>query len=468
MVLTEAVRRKSFVLILLFVLGAPAIAFCQDTVAPVLYDLNVKIEPEHGSIAVQGEFDIPIKDSNAKELVFDLHETFTISELRVDGKKADFSFRTKEFSFLNPATRTVVVSLPADPSRKTAHVKISYAGPLKVLPEFGAEPNQKLALDDQINSRMVELASYSSWYPQFPFGQPLQSKLTVSLPQGWTTVCSGKKLDERVQKGRTVTRWSSGNDTDILVLASKNYRIKSATQAGTLIEIYHTQMPEAFIDREFKQISGVLELYSQQLGRTSIPGDTVKHVFSPKRKGQGLAGISRPGMIATSEGRTLDSLAGDPNFSLFQGIAHEIAHFWWNFGAGQGDWVNEAFAEYFSVVAVQKISSDEDFRKVLASYRRNVGELPTDAPSLSKVPFAGGQVNWVVRYKKGALMLNLLRETMGDDKFFAAARSFFQTYKGQRIGTAEFRNFWKNELGEKADLIDACLDTPGRAVCGSE
>lgn len=454
-------RSRIFIAIILMVVGSSVLAYCQKNVSPVTYELTVKIEPAQGTIAVQGKFDVPIKDSSAKEITFDLHETFTIDKLLVDGKKADFSFREKEFSFLNPATRTVVVTLPPITSQKIAHVDISYSGRLKVLPEFGAEPNQKLALDDQINSRMIELASYSSWYPQFPFGTPIHSEISVSLPQGWIPICSGKKLDERISKGRIITRWSSPKDVDILILASPNYKIKSARVAGTLIEIYHTQMPQAFIDREFQQISGVLNLYTGQLGRTSIPGDTVKHVFSPKRKGQGMAGIARPGIIATSEGRTLDSLATDPDFSLFQGVAHEIAHFWWNFGAGQGDWVNEAFAEYFSAIAVQKISSGEDFQKVLAGYRKNVNELPPDAPSLSNVPFAGGQVNYVVRYKKGSLMLNDLRSAMGDDKFYAASKKFFQTYKGQRIGTAEFRAFWKKELGNQASLVDIWLDSPG-------
>jgi hypothetical protein len=143
-------------------------------------------------------------------------------------------------------------------------------------------------------------------------------------------------------------------------LKALGWNTKSVRQSGVDIEIYHTQMPEEFIEREVRQIAGVMKLYTDRLGETNIPAGTVKHVYSPKRKGQGMAGIGRPGMIVTSEGLTLESLAKDPKFSLFQGIAHEIGHFWWNFGAGQGDWINESFSEYFSSVAVQKISSEEE------------------------------------------------------------------------------------------------------------
>jgi len=250
---------------------------------------------------------------------------------------------------------------------------------------------------------------------------------------------------------------------DILILASPNYKQKSVHEAGVNLEIYHTQMPEQFIKLEGTQIAGVLKLYSADLGEANIPGGTVKHVYSPKRKGQGKAGISRPGLIATSEGLTLEALAQDPKFSLFQGIAHEIGHYWWNFGVEQGDWVNEAFAEYFSAIAVEKLSSKEEFRAVVADYRKQVAALPPDAPPLATVPQWSG---FVVRYYKGSLMLDNLRQIMGDEKFFQASREFYQSYTGKPTGTTEFRAFWKAKLGTQANLVDAWLDSPGGVPAG--
>jgi hypothetical protein len=129
-------------------------------------------------------------------------------------------------------------------------------------------------------------------------------------------VCSGQKLEARVEQGRALTRWSSPNDEDILVLASPDHRKRVVHEAGAAIEIYDTRMPAAFLDREAKQIAGVLALYTRRLGQTILPGGTVRHVYSPKRKGQGMAGIARPGIIATSEGpnaqQLLDVLADQP------------------------------------------------------------------------------------------------------------------------------------------------------------
>ncbi len=432
-----------------------------DTFSLITYDLRARINPDSGSIAVEGSVKAPLEDPGARDLKFGLHDTFTIKKLQVDGKAARFSFAAGEPLPITPASRTVVVSLPPGVARGPLQMDIEYEGTLKKLPEFGEAPDQRLAMDDQINSHMVELAAYSSWYPQFMLGQPVRVELEVSLPAGWVSICSGVKVNEQTRQGQVITRWSSARDLDVLIVASPDFKKKLIRQSGVDIEIYHTRMPKEFIEGEASQIAGVVKLYTDSLGETYIPGEKVRHVYSPKRKGQGKAGIARPGLIVTSEGLTLEALAADPHFSLFQPIAHEIAHFWWHSGTGQGDWINESFAEYFSAVAVQKNASEEEFKNVLADYRKQVSELPADAPSISNIPFSNDSVGFVVRYYKGALMLHHLRKTLGEERFFQACREFYQTYKERAVGTGEFRSFWKEKLADQNNLVDVWLDSKG-------
>jgi Peptidase family M1 domain len=435
-----------------------SVASAQQKPVPVLYDLKVTIEPKMSTMAVRGNIGVPV-EGGAKTLQFGLHETFAIKKLMVNHRSATFSSQPGDPSPIFPATKKVLVNLPASVPSEMIQLEIEYEGGLKDIPEFGTHPDQKQALDDQINSRMVELANYSVWYPQFfAYGHPIATTLEVSLPKGWIAICSGKRLEERERDGRAVTGWSSAQDTDILITAAPNYKRRVIPIPDGQIEIYYTQLSDKFVDRDGGEIAAVVNLFTEGLGST-IPSGTVRHVFSPKRKGQGRAGIARPGMIVTSEGRVLEELAKDPKFSLLQDVAHEIAHFWWDFGTGQGDWINEAFAEYFSAVAVERIVSEEKFRRVLEDYRSEVRALPADAPSLERVAFDGSA--FVVRYYKGSLMLDYLRQVMGSDQFYGAARDFFQTYKGQSIGTAEFRRFWKGRLGDKKDALDLWLGSTG-------
>jgi aminopeptidase N len=152
-------------------------------------------------------------------------------------------------------------------------------------------------------------------------------------------------------------------------------------------------------------------------------------------------------MTVTSEGRVLGLLAGDPGASLLRGMAHEIGHFWWNFGADQGDWLNEAFAEYFSLLAVREIQGEEAFDASLTSRRNAVDDLPDDAPAISAVPPSNEGHGYTIRYYKGAMMLDHFRRLMGDDAFYRACKDFYRQCNDKKAGTSEFRNFWTNALG---------------------
>ena len=52
-----------------------------------------------------------------------------------------------------------------------------------------------------------------------------------------------------------MTRWSSAQDTDILITAVPNYKRKVITVPDGKVEIYYTQLPEEFIDRDGSEIA---------------------------------------------------------------------------------------------------------------------------------------------------------------------------------------------------------------------
>lgn len=429
-----------------------------DTAKPVRYGLNVAIEPAAGTVGVQGSIVVAL-DGAPSEITFALHRTFVIDKLTIAGKRAAFSYQDIALTPFTPATRNVIVKLPPGAGRNgTIRMDIAYDGKLEQLPEWGSGPG--LAMDDQVNGRLVQLASYSSWYPQFgAFGTHFQSDLEISVPQGWTAVSGGAKREMPVRSGRIVTHWSVADNFDLVVTAAPNFRVVTRRVGDITIEIYHTQMPDAVVAREADQLAAVMTWFKDRLGAAPVPGDTVRHIYAPMKHGQGRAGIARAGEIVTSEGRVLEAMAGNPNYTLFQDIAHEIAHFWWNFGSGQGDWINEAFAEYFSALSVRALVSDEEFERALERYTKSSRALAADAPSLALVPREGG--DFVVRYYKSSLMLDDFRRTMGDEQFFQASRDFFQTYKNHPIGTVEFRAFWHSRLRDDSARVDLWLDTSG-------
>jgi len=443
---------------LLFVVAFALAA--QSAAADMRYTLKAEIEPSAGTVAVTGTIAVPVAE-DASQVSFALHRTFEISRLAIAGKHAAFAYKAIEPTPFNPATRDVVVTLPRGAARNGAvTMGITYAGKLAELPEWGAAPQGTLSMDDQVNARLVQLASYSSWYPQFgAFGRRFGVDLTVSMPKGWVAVSSGAKTMLSSANGREVTQWQSSNNFDIVISAAPNFRRVVEPAGDAAIEVYYTDMPDAVIAREAKDLGAVMGLYERRFGKTVVSGGTVRHVYAPMQRGQGRAGIARLGLIVTSEGRVKEAMANDPGYTLFQDIAHEIGHFWWNFGTGQGDWINESFAEYSSALAVRDIVSQDKFDAVIAGYRKTVAGLPADAPSLATVPADGS--GFFVRYYKGSLMLDDFRRTLGDAAFFAAAHEFFEIYKSKGAVTADFLSFWKAHLGTDAAKVDDWVDSTG-------
>jgi hypothetical protein len=172
-------------LLFLIVLASGIAALAQEKPLLVAYDLKVVIEPRPGTISVHGKIGVPVA-RDAKTLQFGLHETFAIRKLLINHGAVTFSFQPGDPNPIFPATKNVVVNLPASTQAGEVQLEIEYEGRLKDIPEFGTFPDQTQALDDQINSRLVELANYSVWYPKFfVYGRPIAATLEVSLPKGW-------------------------------------------------------------------------------------------------------------------------------------------------------------------------------------------------------------------------------------------------------------------------------------------
>ncbi|RKY85361.1 hypothetical protein DRQ09_07375, partial [candidate division KSB1 bacterium] len=70
---------------------------------PVRYRLNVFIEPERGKISVKGSVLIKTSAVDLREISFDIHKTFNIKKLLIDGEKVKFHQKNIKANPLMPA-----------------------------------------------------------------------------------------------------------------------------------------------------------------------------------------------------------------------------------------------------------------------------------------------------------------------------------------------------------------------------
>jgi hypothetical protein len=451
-------RLSAVAAILLLFATTPAAA---GNLEPVAYDLAVDIDPPAGAIEVDATMTIRRSPDHKGPIELLLHDTLAIRQLRVDGRPVDHAVRAGGSSRLQPAARTVTIDVPKKIG-PTLRIEIAYGGVLRRLPEFGTEAAEEAgaALDDAVTHDRVELALYSTWYPVFvDYGPRFDAELSIGLPAGWTIVSVGDPVGESSEDGRIRSKWTARDVQDLVILASPSFTVERIENGNAAVEIFSTELPPDFIRLQAEEIGQTLELFVDLLGPAGPGGGTVRQVFTPRAAGQG--GYARAPLIVISEGRVRAALADNPELSLLKGTAHEAAHFWWSFGTGQGDWINEAFAEYFGLVAVQRIRGNAAFEQALDRTRTAVGALSTSAPSLAEVPASNDGDGYTIRYFKGALFVHALREALGDDEFFAGCRGFYSTFSDRGASTGDLRRYWSGRLGDQAEWLDRWLDTPG-------
>lgn len=130
------------------------------------------------------------------------------------------------------------------------------------------------------------------------------------------------------------------------------------------------------------------------------------------------------------------------NFS-FDLVAHELAHQWFGdlvtCGSWRDVWLNEGFATYFNYICREFLSDPEVAKAQLNSLRNRSLDAVTGhvyaQDTLDVIQLFSNRL----RYSKGAFVLHMLRNELGDSTFFAGIKQFLQSFS--EVGFAKTSDF---------------------------
>ena len=152
-------------------------------------------------------------------------------------------------------------------------------------------------------------------------------------------------------------------------------------------------------------------------------------------------------------------------------VAHELAHMWfgdlvtmrwWN-----GIWLNEAFATFMSMLAVDDFRPDWEIWNMFTRDRTNAFEvdaLESTRPIEYEVrsPDDASGMFDTLTYVKGGAVLRMLEQWLGAERF----RDGIRLYLGKHAyGNTETHDLWdalEEETGEPVRRIDGRMDLPAR------
>ena len=153
---------------------------------------------------------------------------------------------------------------------------------------------------------------------------------------------------------------------------------------------------------------------------------------------------------------------GGPNFGV---IVHELAHQWYGDSLAvrqwKDIWLNEGFATYAEWLWGER-EGEGTVQETFDFWYNDFA--PPDDPFWDLVIGDPGpeQVFDFPVYVRGAMTLQVLRDTVGDSAFFQILRTWAAQNRGGNVHTAQFIALAEQVSGQQLDaLFDAWLFTPG-------
>lgn len=146
-----------------------------------------------------------------------------------------------------------------------------------------------------------------------------------------------------------------------------------------------------------------------------------------------------------------------PTWTTEDTIAHELAHHWF------GDlvtcssiaslWLNESFASYMHTVWNGHAYGEDDLTyqrwRYLQSYLDYIAKTGEVRPlEYFNYDVSDDMYTTEITYLKGALLLHLLRHTLGDQDFYRGVNSYLETHAFSEVDSFDFQRSMEERSGE--------------------
>lgn len=135
-------------------------------------------------------------------------------------------------------------------------------------------------------------------------------------------------------------------------------------------------------------------------------------------------------------------------------VIHELAHSWFGNLVTCKDWANLWLNEGFATFLEAAFKEDTLGRAVyLAEMQRNAEAYFSEDRNKYRRPIATDRYREPIDlfddtlYKKGAFVVHMLRELVGDEAFWKALNTYLNEYRFQSVGIDELQRVFENETG---------------------
>ena len=347
---------------------------------------------------------------NMNTVTFDLDDNLTVTAVTQNGNSVSFS---------QNANDELIITLQSVLNQgNSTSVSISYNGNPKSSGFGSFEFNNHNGTP--ILWTLSEPYGALGWWP---CKQDLNDKIDeidvyITAPEQYTSVTNGIQQSAIISAGNKTTHFKHQYPIPayLIAIAVTNYETYSHTVSnnGNPFPIVNYVYPESLTSAQ---------------NSTEITVDIMNHfinLFGNYPFENEKYGHAQFGWGGGMEHTTV-SFMGSFNRSL---IAHELAHQWFGnkvtCGSWKDIWLNEGFATYLSGLTVEYLDGETAFKNWRNSTVNSITSATDGAVYLSDIDTTsvGRIFNGRLSYNKGAMVLHMLREKLGDSHFFQGLKNY--------------------------------------------
>lgn len=267
------------------------------------------------------------------------------------------------------------------------------------------------------------------------------SEFIVTAPAHYKVISNGLLMEESDLGNNTkLTHWKQSIPVScwLTVLGVADFAVKYVDKFdGKSIEtwVYSKNREAGFYDFD-KPTKKVLERFSSYIGPFAY--EKLANIQSVNSGG---------GMETSSAIFYSDKLInGKRDVRLRNVVIHEIAHQWFGNAVTETTWddawLSEGFATFFTMLFIEKEYGKEAYEKEVIKAKETVFKLALKMPEFSIISPRSAEKEDVtsgLTYQKGAWVLHMLRDLIGEVNFQKGIRSYYAKFYNANASTDDFK-----------------------------
>lgn len=263
--------------------------------------------------------------------------------------------------------------------------------------------------------------------------------MKLILPASLTAVANGELVSQRsLPDNKRVSEWRQKNPIPsyIFGFAVGPFRVVKQNHRNVELQYFATNYSDTEVRRIFRDTPGMLDFFEDRAG--------VKYADKTYTQVLAAGGVEQEMSSFTALKEVYGKQLLDNEQDLWL-AAHEFAHQWWGNMVTCRDWnhfwLNEGIATFIAAAYLEHRFGRAAYMREIETYRANyekVREAGKDKSLVFPDWLNPTREDRTLVYDKGAYVLHLLREEMGETNFWKGLRIFTRRHFGKSVVTTDF------------------------------